>query len=70
MVNKIDKQQQQQQMKWVGENQVKAGDAGGIEAVVNSINTHIDSENICLRGCGALSRIALSNGKNANHTSS
>ena len=33
---------------------MKAGTAGGIEAVVKAINTHIDNASVCEQGCGAL----------------
>ena len=33
---------------------MKAGAAGGIEAVVKAINTHIDNPDVCEEGCGAL----------------
>ena len=51
-------------MKWTAENQVKAGAAGGIEAVVKAINTHINNDGVCYAGCGALRSMTLSNGKN------
>ena len=50
-------------MKCVAENQVKAGAAGGVEAVVKVINTHIDNAEVCENGCGALWNITV-NGKN------
>ena len=50
-------------MKWAAENKVKAGAAGGIEAAVKAINTHIDNAGVCECGCGALWNMAL-NGKN------
>ena len=33
---------------------MKAGAAGGIEAVVKVINTHINNAGVCEMGCGAL----------------
>ena len=33
---------------------MKAGAAGGIEAVVKAINTHIGNADVCKNGCGAL----------------
>ena len=33
---------------------MKAGTAGGIEAVVKAINTHIDNADVCEQGCWAL----------------
>ena len=46
---------------------MKAGAAGGIEAVVKAINTHIDNTNVCEQGCGALMSMT-SNGKNTEKT--
>ena len=42
---------------------MKAGTAGGIEAVVKAINTHIDNADVCEKGCAALWNMVL-NGKN------
>ena len=42
---------------------MKAGAAGGIEAVVKAINTHINNADVCEKGCGALNNMTL-NGKN------
>ena len=36
---------------------MKAGTAGGIENIVEAINTHIDNVGICENGCGALMNI-------------
>ena len=44
---------------------MKAGAAGGIDAVVKAINTHIDNADVCEKGCGALSNMTFNNGKNA-----
>ena len=33
---------------------MKAGTAGGIEAIVKAINTHIDNVDVCEWGCSAL----------------
>ena len=41
---------------------MKAGAAGGIEAIVKVINTYIDSANILIQGCSALWNMTL-NGK-------
>ena len=41
-------------MKLIAENQVKAGAAGGVEAVVKAINIHIDNVDVCEHGCCAL----------------
>ena len=43
---------------------MKAGTAGGIEAVVKAINTRIDNADVCLHGCAALCVMAVNNGKN------
>ena len=43
---------------------MKAGTAGGIEAVVKAINTHIDNAGVCYSGCGALNNMTLDDGKN------
>ena len=42
---------------------MKAGAAGGIEAVVKVINTHINNVDVCFSGCGALMKMAHNNGK-------
>ena len=33
---------------------MKAGAAGGIEAVVKAINTHINNAGVCEKGCATL----------------
>ena len=38
---------------------MKAGTAGGIEAVVKAINTHINNAGVCYRGCGALNSMTV-----------
>ena len=38
----------------IAENKVKAGTAGGIEAVVKAMNTHINNANVCKNGCSIL----------------
>ena len=53
---------------WTDENEVKAGAAGGIEAVVKAINTHIDNADVCQFGCGALRNMTVYNGKNIKTT--
>ena len=40
---------------------MKAGTAGGIEAVVKAINTHIDNAGVCEYGCKALMSITEGN---------
>ena len=42
---------------------MKAGAAGGIEAVVKAINTHIDNAGVCENGFGALISMTEFNGK-------
>ena len=42
---------------------MKAGAAGGIEAVVKAVNTHIENPNVCENGCQALSNMIENNGK-------
>ena len=44
---------------------MKAGAAGGIEAVVKVINTHIGNIFVCKNGCNALYNMTDVNGKNA-----
>ena len=41
---------------------MKAGAAGGIEAAVRVINTHINNSGVCEWGCGALNNMTF-NGK-------
>ena len=48
---------------------MKAGAAGGIEAVVKAINTHINNADVCYRGCGALCNMTV-NGKAIDTTKS
>ena len=43
---------------------MKAGAAGGVEAVVKAINTHINNTNVCKQGCTVLGNMTLNNGKN------
>ena len=52
------------QIKQTSENKVKAGAAGGIEAMIKVINTHINNADVCENGCGALYNITANNGKN------
>ena len=42
---------------------MKAGAAGGIEAVMKAINTHINNADVCKNGCGALRNMTANNGK-------
>ena len=51
----------QNKIKLIAESQVKAGAAGGIEAVVKAINTHINNPGVCERGCGALKSMTNEN---------
>ena len=50
--------------KQTAENKAKAGAAGGIEAVVNAINTHINNSDVCEKGCGALFNMSKDNSLN------
>ena len=43
---------------------MKAGAAGGIEAVVKAISTHISNAGVYISGCGALLSMTINNGKN------
>ena len=43
---------------------MKAGAAGGIEAVVKAINAHIDNVSVCKQGCNALWSMTTNNGPN------
>ena len=43
---------------------MKAGTAGGVEAVVKTINTHINNAGVCEKGCKALMGMTEDNGKN------
>ena len=42
---------------------MKAGAAGGIEAVVKAINTHINNAGVCEQGCGALNNMTFNSSK-------
>ena len=42
--------------------------AGGIEAVVKAVNTHINNADVCEKGCGALFSMTVNNCKNTNKT--
>ena len=46
-------------------NRIKAGAAGGVEAVVKAINTHISNVNVCENGCGVLWNITFNNSKDS-----
>ena len=50
-------------MKWTAENQRRAGVAGGIEAIVKAMTTHIDNADVCQRGCGAFCGVTVSGKK-------
>ena len=41
---------------------MKAGEVGGIDAVVKAVNLHINNADVCVNGCGALWNITESNG--------
>ena len=64
-----DKESECKALQWNGtaENQIKAGAAGGIEAVVKAIKTHINNSSICKLGCGALCNM-IKSGKPMNKT--
>ena len=47
---------------------MKAGTAGGIEAVVKAISTHIGDPGVCYIGCAALWSMTFNNGKNTKQT--
>ena len=47
---------------------MRAGAAGGIEAVVKAINTHINNADVCEKGCGALYYMIANNGKTTDKT--
>ena len=42
---------------------MKAGTAGGIEAVVKAINAHINNVDVCYAGCRVLWNMTLDDGK-------
>ena len=42
---------------------MKIGAAGGIEAVMRAINTHIGNADVCEQGCGALWNMIIGNSK-------
>ena len=42
---------------------MKAGAAGGIDAAVKVINTHINNAGVCEQGCGALRNMAFNSSK-------
>ena len=44
---------------------MKAGEAGGIEAVIQTMNAHVDNADVCKAGCGALMNMTANNGKRA-----
>ena len=44
---------------------MKTGKTGGIEAIIKAINTHINNDDVCKNGCGALCNIAANNSKNS-----
>ena len=44
---------------------MKAGAAGGIDAVVKAINKHIDNAGVCKYGCMTLDTTTCDNSKNA-----
>ena len=59
-------------MKWhstgfTADNQVKAGRAGAIDAIVSAMKTHSNNAGVCDAGCGALKNITV-NGTSHTHT--
>ena len=44
------------------DNQVKAGECGAIEVIVNAMKAHMNITDVCEQGCGALCNITV-NGK-------
>ena len=48
---------------------MKAGAAGGIEAIAKAINTHISSAGVCESGCCTLRNVTCDNGKTLINTS-
>ena len=57
-------------MKWTAVNRVKAGAAGGIEVVIDAINTHINNADLCKAGCWAFNSMTVNNGKNTDKANS
>ena len=47
---------------------MKAGAAGGIDAAVKAINTHIGNAGVCEQGCWALWNMTVKNCKMPNKT--
>lgn len=47
----------------IAHNKVKAGECGAIDAIVNTMKTHINNADICYRGFRALLNITSNNGK-------
>ena len=45
---------------------MKAGAAGGIEAVMKAINTHINNADVCENGCSALWNMTVNGKKQLN----
>ena len=45
------------------ENRVKAVAAGGIDAIVRAMNTHINNADVCEYGCCALCNMAINRSK-------
>ena len=50
-------------MKCTAENQVKAGTAGAIEAVVKVINIHIGNVDVCKQACNIIDILIPDEGK-------
>lgn len=61
MVKALIVKNSKQQM--ADENKVKAGRAGGIKIVVETLNAHISNADVCEWACAALYGMAYNNGK-------
>ena len=55
--------------KWTDENKLKAEKEGGIEVIMNAINTHIDNPNVREQGCSTLWNMVSDNGKSTDKNS-
>ena len=54
-------------MKQTDENKLKAGEAGGIDAVAKAINAHLGNADVCYHGCSALWNMVLNGKKKGNN---
>ena len=48
-------------MKLTDDNKVKLRTAGGVEAVVKAINTHVGNVDVCEQGCAMLMNMTIDN---------